>query len=78
MPITISYPQNRCRWTDGHGLIWAARNELRSLKPLLGEKEIDVYSYARLPPIMSKEQIFGDLVTLQKEGWFRAVRCDAR
>ncbi len=43
------------------------------MKELLGDKEIDVYSLARLQPGMDKEQIFTNLKTLKEEGLFREV-----
>nr|XP_031859161.1 uncharacterized protein CI109_005357 [Kwoniella shandongensis]KAA5526233.1 hypothetical protein CI109_005357 [Kwoniella shandongensis] len=48
------------------------RTEIKKIKEILGDKEIDVFNLARLPeaPI---EEIFKGLVTLQKEGLFREI-----
>jgi len=48
-----------------------ARQDLKKVKEILGDKEIDVFSYARLPSGISKEQVFKNLATLKKEGLFR-------
>ncbi|KAK8864160.1 hypothetical protein IAR55_001406 [Kwoniella newhampshirensis] len=48
------------------------RTEIKAIKEYLGDKEIDVYNLARLPhaPV---EDVFKNLVTLQKEGLFREI-----
>lgn len=43
------------------------------MQGLLGDKTIDVYSYARLPPGASKEEVAQNLATLKKEGLFKEV-----
>ncbi|WVQ83827.1 hypothetical protein IAT38_005971 [Cryptococcus sp. DSM 104549] len=48
------------------------REELTTMKQIMGDKEIDVFSLARLPnaPV---EEVIANLVKLQNEGLFRAV-----
>ncbi|WVQ83796.1 hypothetical protein IAT38_005940 [Cryptococcus sp. DSM 104549] len=48
------------------------RDEILEVKKILGDKEIDVFSLARLPgaPV---DEVFKGLVTLQKEGFFNAI-----
>ncbi|WVR06853.1 hypothetical protein IAU60_003889 [Kwoniella sp. DSM 27419] len=47
------------------------RDELKQTRAILGDKEIDVFSYARLPD--SDEESLKHLVTLQKEGLFKDI-----
>ena len=49
------------------------RNELKEMRGILGDVEIDVYSLARFPKDVSKEKIFETLATLKKEGWFKEI-----
>ncbi|KGB78499.1 pyridoxal reductase [Cryptococcus deuterogattii 99/473] len=56
------------RGTELHFL----RTELKEMKRILGDKEIDVYSLARLPE-GSVEEIFKGLDALKKEGLFGEV-----
>jgi pyridoxine 4-dehydrogenase len=43
------------------------------MQAILGDRRIDVYSYARLPPKVPVEEVFGNLETLRKEGLFDAI-----
>ncbi|ORY32614.1 NADP-dependent oxidoreductase domain-containing protein [Naematelia encephala] len=49
------------------------REELVKTKSILGNKVIDVYSAARLPPGVPPEQVFEALKTLKEEGLFIEV-----
>ncbi|OCF36663.1 pyridoxal reductase [Kwoniella heveanensis BCC8398] len=48
------------------------RKELKHVQSILGDKTIDVFSYARLPDA-PLEEAFKILVTLQKEGLFKDI-----
>jgi len=47
------------------------RNELKNIQSILGKKEIDCFSIARLFPGVDKETIFKGLKTLKDEGLFK-------
>ena len=67
LPFGLEQPD-----TAQYSIEWS-RNELKSIQQILGDKQIDVYAPARLPPGAPKEEVFQTYAQLKKEGLFREV-----